>query len=348
MSSGFWGLFDQNSGNNSTFDPTGDPPQEITFVPKGDDGDLILESGGNKVDPDTQVMIDGETYDFKFDKTGTMPEGGDYPPEFYGQEVAMITIVDFPEPGDSTRMIFFPEMDPDEEMVGEIGDGSITLEDVDKNPDDLPVCFVDGTLIDTPDGRRPVESLKPGDIISLADGGTAKLRWVSKSHFSFADLLCTMELRPVCVPGGSLGNGVPEADLWVSQQHRIALRGWQVEMLTTYDAAFAMAKQITETPGFPGAEWRDGVDYYHLLLDRHEVILANGAPAESLYLGVQVAKTLDDEARRELTALLGEDPALLKGFRQTCLPELKAHEARTWAKMAAGEPVFRDLVGQAA
>ncbi|TCL01265.1 Hint domain-containing protein [Shimia isoporae] len=348
MGQSYWVRFDNNDKGDKDIEPTDDPAVEITFVPKGEDGDLILEDDG-RVDPDTAIMIDGETYDFKFEMTGTAPESDDIPEQFWGQEIAVITVKDYPEPGEDMRMFFFPDMDASEEDMNEFEDDEeFKLKHPDRDPEDLPVCFVPGTMIDTPDGRVPVEKLKAGDTVCLADGGSAVLRWVSKSHFSYSDLLRSADVRPVCVPEGSLGKGLPEADLWVSQQHRIALSGWQVEMLTAHAAVFAQAKHITAAPGIPGPEWRAGVDYVHLLFDRHELVLANGAPAESLFLGLQTAKSLDDKARRDLRRVLDAQPDLLEGFQKTRLPEMKAHEARTWARMAAGKPVFRDLVAQAA
>lgn len=346
--SSFWGRFDDNHGNQKQFEPTDDPAKEITFVPKGEDGDLVLEDTNNKPDPDTQVLIDGEAHDFIFELTGTVPQDEDIPEQFWGQEIAVISIQDYPEPGDETRMFFFPEMDPSEEDMNEFEDEEFVVKHPDRHPDDLPVCFLPGTMIATPDGPRAVESLQPGDFVCVAKGKPAKVFWVAKSHFTYAEMLQNAALRPVCIDAGSLAPGVPARDLWVSQQHRIALRGWQVEMLTASDAAFAHAKHLAPQPGIPGREWRDGVDYVHLMFDRHHIVEANGAEAESLFLGDQALDSLGAEARAELDQILEAKPWLKPRFAQTALPTLKAHEAQTWRKMAEGRPVFRDLVKVAA
>ena len=46
--------------------------------------------------------------------------------------------------------------------------------------------------------------------------------------------------------------------------------------------------------------------YYHLLFDRHEVILAEEAPTESLYTGPQSLNALPLATRREIKALFPE------------------------------------------
>lgn len=294
--SSFWGRFDDNHRKDKEIEPTDDPAKEITFVHKGEDGDLVLENDGKHVDPDTAVEIDGEEYDFRFEMTGTVPEDDDVPEQFWGQEIAVITIMDYPEPGDTTRMFFFPEMNPDEEDMNEFDDDDFDMKKPDRSPEDIPVCFLPGTMIATPDGLRAVESLRPGDFVSVAKGKRAKVFWVAKSHFTYAELLQNAALRPVCIDADSLAPGVPEQDLWVSQQHRIALSGWQVEMLAASNAAFAHAKHLAPQPGIPGREWRDGVDYVHLMFDRHHVVKANGAEAESLFLGERALESLGEEA----------------------------------------------------
>ncbi len=48
------------------------------------------------------------------------------------------------------------------------------------------------------------------------------------------------------------------------------------------------------------------VEYFHILLGAHEVIFANGAPAESLYPGPQALKALDPQSRDEILTIFPE------------------------------------------
>ncbi|CAN0606221.1 unnamed protein product, partial [Ectocarpus sp. 12 AP-2014] len=53
-------------------------------------------------------------------------------------------------------------------------------------------------------------------------------------------------------------------------------------------------------PGIYVDDTLDRVDYYHLLFDDHEIILAEGAPSESLFTGPEALKSVSPEARREI------------------------------------------------
>ena len=47
-----------------------------------------------------------------------------------------------------------------------------------------PQCFMEGTLIRTPSGDVPVETLKAGDLVVLADNAVAPVRWLGRSTVS--------------------------------------------------------------------------------------------------------------------------------------------------------------------
>ena len=127
-----------------------------------------------------------------------------------------------------------------------------------------PPCFVTGTLIETPDGERPVESLRAGELVTLATGIDAEIRWIGNRRVSGASD------RPVRVCAGALAPGVPRRDLVVSPDHALFIDGLLVPA-----GLLANGETIRCEP--------DGgaVTYYHVELDAHGVLLAEGAPAES-------------------------------------------------------------------
>jgi hypothetical protein len=88
-----------------------------------------------------------------------------------------------------------------------------------------PVCFVAGTLIATPSGAVPVESLRPGDLVATWDDGAQPVRWVTHTTRSLADLVTNPKWRPVRIPAGALGHKQPATDLYVSRQHRMLITG---------------------------------------------------------------------------------------------------------------------------
>jgi hypothetical protein len=132
-------------------------------------------------------------------------------------------------------------------------------------------------LVATPSGQRPVEDIRPGDEVLTADGQAVAVRWVGRQ--SLITLFAGNTGLPVVIRAGALGDNVPTADLCVSGDHAIAIDGYLV-----CAAALINGTTITRMPNPPAQ-----LDYYHLELDAHRIILANGTPVESF---------IDDVTRR--------------------------------------------------
>lgn len=167
-------------------------------------------------------------------------------------------------------------------------------------------CFTTGTLIDTPDGPRPVESLKPGDLVLTADHGAQPLRWIGQRRMDASILVAMPQLRPVRIRAGALGAGVPSADLLVSPQHRMLVRSRIAQKMFGTNEVLVAAKQLLQIDGVDLASDVETVDYVHLLFDRHEVVTANGAPSESLHTGVEAVYAIGPEALEEVCAIFPE------------------------------------------
>ncbi|MGI4944704.1 MAG: Hint domain-containing protein [Janthinobacterium lividum] len=122
-------------------------------------------------------------------------------------------------------------------------------------------CYVAGTGIATPKGERQVEDLQAGDVVILATGGTAPIVWVGHRRVRNAD--------PVRIVSGAFGPGLPARDLVLSPEHALFLNGHLVPAHVLVDATSVIQEA-----------WAS-VTYYHVELDRHGVLLAEGLPAES-------------------------------------------------------------------
>ena len=146
-------------------------------------------------------------------------------------------------------------------------------------------CFLEGTHVAAADGVRAVEDLQPGDVLTTADGGETKVAWVGRQkmlpRFSQPE-----EINPIRVQAGALGDNLPERDLFVTADHAFLMDG----VLVTASALVngSTIAQLTKMP-------MDGFTYYHIDTGAHEVIVAEGLPAETLfdYSGRQV---FDNEA----------------------------------------------------
>lgn len=166
-------------------------------------------------------------------------------------------------------------------------------------------CFAAGTLLETADGPRPIESLEVGDLVMTRDNGLQPVRWKGTRHMAGA-LRLNPKLRPIRIRAGALGEGVPAADLVVSPQHRLLVRSRiAVKMFGAMEVLVA-AKQLLSLEGVDIAEDLAEVTYVHVLFDRHEVVIANGAEAESLYTGAEALKVVGPAAREEIFAIFPE------------------------------------------
>jgi len=169
----------------------------------------------------------------------------------------------------------------------------------------LLICVARGTLIGTPDGPVPVETLMPGDMVLTADGRAEVLRWIGSRRVSAGEMRADPGLRPVLIAQDALGEGVPSRDLTVSPQHRVLVTGWRAELLFGETEVLVPAKALVNDHGIRTADWSQGTEYFHLLLDRHEIILTEGAPTESFHPGRYTLSALGAAVVADLERHLG-------------------------------------------
>ena len=179
------------------------------------------------------------------------------------------------------------------------------------------VCFANGTLIETAGGPVPVDRLQPGDRVAVLDGGFRPLRLNLRRALSGLDLKKQPRLRPVRIVAGALGAGLPERDLRVSRQHRMLVSSPICQRMFGAAQVLITAIRLTECPGCFVDDAPDGLFYHHLVFDRHEIVIANGAPSESFYPGPEAIKALPEAARHEVLDLF---PGLVAGDPRGCDP----------------------------
>ena len=155
---------------------------------------------------------------------------------------------------------------------GSVGDAELTVLNYD--PADSVVCFAEGTRIMTARGEVPVEQLRAGDM-ALAPGEGAPfkpVRWVGHRRIDIARHRTPAAAAPVLVRAGALGAGVPHRDLRVSPEHAFLLDGHLVP-----------ARLLVNGAGIVQETWHRQVTYWHVELERHGVLVAEGALAESYF-----------------------------------------------------------------
>jgi len=131
-------------------------------------------------------------------------------------------------------------------------------------------CYCTGTRILTDSGEVAVEALGIGDVVVTASGQHRPIRWIGTRSYIGRFANTNPAVLPVCVKAGALADGIPTRDLWVSPDHALYL-----------DSVLIPAEHLVNGTTILKAERVEGVTYWHIELDSHDVLLAGGAPAES-------------------------------------------------------------------
>lgn len=181
------------------------------------------------------------------------------------------------------------------------------------------ICFTAGTAIQTPAGERRIETLQAGDLVLTLDNGPQPIRWIGQRT-----VLANGAFAPVRFVQGSMGN---HRDLLVSPQHRILCSGYVSQLHFGEPEVLVPAKSLVDHFGVT-VEYGGVVTYVHMLFERHEIILANGAPSESFFPGGMGLNALTDPSREEVLQLfpdLRTNPSAYGAASRVCV---KASDAR--------------------
>lgn len=188
-------------------------------------------------------------------------------------------------------------------------------------------CFTVGTKIATPDGPRPVESLRPGDLVLTQDEGAQPLRWIGHRQVPAQG-----RFAPIRIARNTFGQ---HGALTVSPQHRVLMRDARAELMFDAPEVLVAAKDLVD-----GARVRriEGgmVSYVHLLFDRHQVVFAEGLATESFLPGPQVLGAMEAAVQDEICTLFPElDPETGAGYGAAARPALRSYEARLLTRARA-------------
>ncbi len=179
-------------------------------------------------------------------------------------------------------------------------------------------CFLRGTLIWTERGEVAVEDLAIGDEVVILSGEVRPIKWIGHRAYDGRFVAANRSVLPIRIEAGAFDDGVPARDLWVSPEHALYIRGVLVPASLLVNGA-----TITQTQRI------DWLEYFHIELDSHEVILAEGAPAESF---VDCDNRFMFHNGTEFARLY---PADSRPSWEFCAPRLKADSAELTAIRAA-------------
>ncbi|MEP6017263.1 MAG: Hint domain-containing protein [Paracoccaceae bacterium] len=161
-------------------------------------------------------------------------------------------------------------------------------------------CFTSGTLIDTPSGARPVETLRAGDLVCTYSSAPQSLVWTSRTDLALRAGTRDPKHTPVRLKPAWGSSAKP---ILVSPQHCVLMT------LADGKTVFARARHLAEETRLASfACNRDAVSYIHLCCKEHAVLTSHGRASESFYPGPQALLTLTPVQRQFLLQALQLDP----------------------------------------
>ncbi len=160
---------------------------------------------------------------------------------------------------------------------------SVTLDEFGRTDVELIVppggsCFLHGTRMLTAAGECPIEDLRVGDMmITLHGRRLARIVWVGSWQIDCARHPRPWDVHPVRVQAGAFGEGRPLRDLFLSPDHAVFVASGGADAAPDILVPIRYLLNGASVAQVPMATAR----YWHVELDRHDVLLAAGMPAES-------------------------------------------------------------------
>ena len=203
-------------------------------------------------------------------------------------------------------------------------------------------CYTTGTHITTERGEILVEQLAIDDLVHTYDGQAVPVRWIGFRRVDCRNHPRPHDVWPVRICPDAFGPAQPDSDLWLSPDHAVYIDGVLIPVRYLING-----RTIAQEP-------RDTVTYWHVELERHDVILAEGLPCESfLDTGNRSAFTnggypiqLHPEFAASVWEAKGCAPLILYGAELEATRSYLLARAELLGHRMTREPRLRLLVGE--
>lgn len=135
-----------------------------------------------------------------------------------------------------------------------------------------PHCFCRGTRLLTRAGHVAIEDLSIGDVLVTHGGAERAIRWIGTIAIGRNGAAWPERAIPIRIAKDAIAPGMPSRDLCLSREHLLYLNGVLIPARNLVNGTTIRAVAPTG----------DVLHYLHVELDGHDVLLAEGAPCESL------------------------------------------------------------------
>ena len=152
-------------------------------------------------------------------------------------------------------------------------------------------CFLKGTTIRTVSGDRKIEDLAVGDLLPTMFGGLRPVQWIGRYPIKKSDPYkpWVKDALPIRIARSALGPNLPHADLYVTGYHSLLIDGVLAPAVTLINGTTIVRDKEREY---------DELEYFHVKLESHDVIYAEGVLAETLLEVTKSAVNFADYLRQ--------------------------------------------------
>jgi glycosyltransferase involved in cell wall biosynthesis len=130
--------------------------------------------------------------------------------------------------------------------------------------------YLAGTRIRTDRAEVAIEHLRIGDKVATLDGTAKPVVWIGRRAHPAVLAAGNPDLVPIRIAQGAIGRNVPHRDLFVSPSQALF-----------FDDILIPAGYLENGESIVRCPRIDPIRYFHIELDRHDIIFAEGAPAET-------------------------------------------------------------------
>jgi collagen type I alpha len=168
-------------------------------------------------------------------------------------------------------------------------------------------CFAQGTRIATPRGMVAVEDLRESETVLTATGGQSAITWLGHRRIAPRQHPRPQAVMPVRVQAHAFGAGQPSRDVFLSPDHAVFVDGVLIPIRYLFNGATIAQQHV------------DSVTYWHVELERHDVVMAEGLACESYLDTGNRGAFANGGAATQLHASFGRDAASA-WYSDACAP----------------------------